>query len=62
MMTWVIMVKRQLELNVVLSPESGKNPRRPSTRYREQLRRQSLSQWWFARMRQAVEEADKPIK
>ena len=51
------MLKRQLELNVGLPPESGKAPRRTALQSKKQFRRQGRSDCWFARMRQVVDDA-----
>ena len=53
-----VMVKRQLELGISLAPESGKPFRRNSMLSRMQHGRQNRSQWWFARMRQVVDDAN----
>jgi len=51
------MVKRQLELSLGQAADIGKPPRRGTVHSRAQERRQSRGHWWFARMRQVVEDA-----
>ncbi len=51
------MVKQQLELSLGYANESHQLSRRAGLHGKTQCRRQSRSQWWFARMRQVVENA-----
>ena len=51
------MEKRQLEFSLGYAPESGKHCRRARIRAKRQGRRQSRTHWWFARMRQVVDDA-----
>ncbi len=51
------MVKRQLELGLTDASGTGSGRRPASTRSWRHNWRRSRSQWWFARMRQVVDEA-----
>lgn len=51
------MVKRQLELSLKQAPDRGNPPERASMRFTARHRRQSRTRWWFARMRQVVDDA-----
>jgi hypothetical protein len=50
------MVKRQLELSLGYATPSGESSRRTSIQAKRQGRRQSRTAWWFARMRQVVDD------
>jgi hypothetical protein len=52
-----VMVKRQMELSLEQTTDSGKHLHRGSVHSKAQNRRQSRSLWWFARMRQVVDDA-----
>jgi hypothetical protein len=51
------MVKRQMELSLGQTVNSGKPSQRDSMHSKAQERRQSRGHWWFARMRQVVDDA-----
>jgi len=50
------MVKRQLELSLGYAPDLGELSARARSHGKRQGRRQSRTHWWFARMRQAVDD------
>jgi hypothetical protein len=51
------MVKRQLELSLGYATHPGEPSRRTSIQAKRQGRRQNRTAWWFARMRQVVDDA-----
>ncbi len=51
------MLKRQLELSLEQAAITGKSSHRGSMRSKTEERRNSRSLWWFARMRQVVDDA-----
>jgi len=51
------MVRRQLELTLGHTAESGKPSRRASVHSKKQHRRQTRAHWWFDRMRQVTDDA-----
>jgi hypothetical protein len=51
------MVKRQLELGLTEVPGTGSASRDSSTRSFRHNSRRARTEWWFARMRQVVDEA-----